>query len=152
MYNKEKQRELFKNFPLEKMRVVGQYYSAGIEFFPDEENQDTVRVVQTRLSNGFIFNRKELVKRAKGLFPDKKIKPVRFHLDISVITPEWVKEKMKEHNLNNNDIVSQTTIDKTTLSLYFSKKRGMTRSVRALFFYYFLALDLKAQSLNHSIN
>jgi hypothetical protein len=67
---------------------------------------------------------------------------VRYSLDVSVIDVIYIKSKIKEIGLNVNDLAAQTAIDKSSLSLFLSGERKMNKSVKALFFYYFLTYEL----------
>jgi len=49
---------------------------------------------------------------------------------------------MKNIGLNANDLVSQIALDKSSLSLFLSGERKMNKSVKALFYYYFLTYEL----------
>ncbi len=116
------------------------YKKVGIDI--EVLNDNTVKITQSRIINGYILNKKELIDRAKEVFPDAKVHPVRYSLDVSTISSEWIQERMKEFGLNSNDLVSQIALDKSTLSLIFSGERKMNKSVKALFFYYFLTYEL----------
>lgn len=112
----------------------------GIEIdFLDEQH---LRITQKKLYNGFVLTKNELVDRAKKIFPDYIVKPVRYSLDVSVIDVIYIKSKIKEIGLNVNDLAAQTAIDKSSLSLFLSGERKMNKSVKALFFYYFLTYEL----------
>jgi hypothetical protein len=112
----------------------------GIEFdFLDDKQ---IKITQKKLYNGYILTKKELVNRAKNIFPGYIIKPVRYNLDISFIDATYVKNKIKEIGLNVNDLVAQTALDKSSLSLILSGERKMNKSVKAMFFYYFLTYEL----------
>ena len=114
--------------------------SVGIEIeFIDESH---LRIIQKTNYNNFILTKNELVDRAKKIFPSFIVKPVRFSLDISVVTPEWVNTKIKEIGLNKNDLVAQTALDASSISLILSGERKMNKSVKALFYYYFLMYEL----------
>lgn len=114
--------------------------SVGIEIeFIDESH---LRIIQKTNFNNFILTKNELVDRAKIIFPSFIVKPVRFSLDLSVVTPEWVNSKMKEIGLNRNDLVAQTALDASSISLILSGERKMSKSVKALFYYYFLMYEL----------
>ena len=114
--------------------------SVGIEIeFIDESH---LRIIQKTNYNNFILTKNELVDRAKKIFPSFIVKPVRFSLDLSVVTPEWVNSKMKEIGLNRNDLVAQTALDASSISLILSGERKMNKSVKALFYYYFLMYEL----------
>lgn len=119
---------------------IQNYKKIGIDI--EVLNENTVKIVQSRIINGYILNKKELIDRAKEVFPGWKIQPVRYSLDVSDISLQWIQDKMKEFGLNTNDLVSQLALDKSTLSLIFSGERKMNKSVKALFFYYFLTYEL----------
>ncbi|KPE49779.1 hypothetical protein AOB46_18650 [Chryseobacterium indologenes] len=70
------------------------------------------------------------------------MQPVRYSLNVSEISIDWIQDKMKEFGLNTNDLVSQLALDKSSISLFFSRERKMNKSVKALFFYYFLTYEL----------
>lgn len=124
----------FQKIALRNFNMVG----IEIEFI-DNEN---LKITQVKNYNGYILTKKELVEKAKKVFPDFLIKPVRFSLDISEIDENWIKEKMKAIGLSINDLVAQTTIDKSSLSLFLSGERKMNKSVKALFYYYFTTYEL----------
>ena len=120
--------------------AVGKWKSVGIEV--EFEGETHLKITQVKNYNGYILTKKELVARAKSIFPNHIVKPVRYSLDVSEIDNVWVTKKMKEIGLNTNDLVSQTTIDKSSLSLFLSGDRKMNKSVKALFYYYFLTYEL----------
>ena len=124
----------FQKFAVNHLRMVG----IEIDFLDNQH----LRITQKRLFNGFILTKNELVERAKNIFPDYMVKPVRYSLDVSVIDIIYIKSKMKEIGLNVNDLAAQTAIDKSSLSLLLSGERKMNKSVKALFFYYFLTYEL----------
>lgn len=49
---------------------------------------------------------------------------------------------MEEFGIKRNDLIKQIAIDKSSLSELFSGNRGLTKSMRATFFYYFLVYKL----------
>jgi hypothetical protein len=124
----------FQKIAVNHLRMVG----IEIDFLDNQH----LRITQKRLFNGFILTKNELVERAKNIFPDYMVKPVRYSLDVSVIDIIYIKSKMKEIGLNVNDLAAQTAIDKSSLSLLLSGERKMNKSVKALFFYYFLTYEL----------
>lgn len=120
--------------------------SVGIEIeFIDESH---LRIIQKTNFNNFILTKNELVDRAKKIFPSFIVKPVRYSLDLDLITLDWVNSKMKEIGLNRNDLVAQTAIDYSSLSLILTGERKMNKSVKALFYYYFLTYELNRDLRN----
>lgn len=99
-------------------------------------------ITQSSLYNGYILNQKQLVERAKKIFPDKKVRPSVFSLDVSEITLNWIKSKMDEFGIKRKDLIKQLAIDKSSLSLLLSGSTELSKRTKATFFYYFLSYEL----------
>lgn len=124
--------------------AIQNYKKVGIEF---EIEGDVVKVFQKRLFNGYILNQKQLYERAKEIFPDAKIKPIVFSLDVSSIDEKWIEEKMNEFGIKRNDLIKQLALDKSYISLLFadennSRKINLSKPMKAMFYYYFLTYEL----------
>lgn len=122
------------------MDSITNYKRAGISL--EVLDDDTVKVSQTKLINGYILNQKQLIERGKDVYPDKKIIPVVFSLNVEDITLEWIESKMDEFGIKRNDLIKQLAIDRSSLSLIMSGKRELSKPMRATFFYYFLTYEL----------
>ncbi len=122
------------------MNSITNYKRAGISL--EVLDNDTVKVSQTKLINGYILNQKQLIERGKDVYPDKKIIPVVFSLNVEDITLEWIESKMAEFGIKRNDLIKQLAIDRSSLSLIMSGKRELSKPIRATFFYYFLTYEL----------
>lgn len=114
-----------------------------IEFLDD----NTVKISQARLKNGYILNQRQLHERAKEIFPDKHIIPDVFSLGVNDITTEWIESKMKEFGIKRSDLVKQLALTKSYISLLFAddsnnRKINLSRPIKAMFFYYFLTYEL----------
>lgn len=129
-------------------KSISAYRAAGIDIDILEDNQ--VKITQSRLVNGFILNQKQLHERAREVFPDAKIIPVVYSLQVDDISIDWVESKMDEFGIKRNDLIKQLAIDKSSLSEMFSGNRGLTKSMKATFFYYFLTYELN-RDLRESI-
>lgn len=129
-------------------KSISAYRAAGIDIDILEDNQ--VKITQSRLVNGFILNQKQLHERAREVFPDAKILPVVYSLQVDDISIGWVERKMDEFGIKRNDLIKQLAIDKSSLSEMFSGNRGLTKSMKATFFYYFLTYELN-RDLRESI-
>lgn len=68
--------------------------------------------------------------------------------DLNMITAEFIKKKMQEHNKTNSDLCQDLNIDKSTVSLWLSSTRDMTKPVKTMFKFYFLYLDLISKKKN----
>ena len=128
----------------DQQNSIQNYKKFGIEF---EIDDDVVKVFQKRLFNGYILNQKQLVERAKEIFPDAKIQPNVFSLDVSKIDVDWINERMNEFGIKRNDLVKQLALDKSYISRLFSDEKNthkinLTNQVKAMFYYYFLTYEL----------
>lgn len=112
---------------------------------------DRVKITQSRLINGYILNQKQLVEKAKEIFPNSKVVPVVFSLQVKDITIEWINNQLTEYGIKRNDLIKQLAIDKSSLSEILSGNRGLTKSMKATFFYYFLTYRLN-RDLREQIN
>ena len=132
------------NITKDQQTSIQNYKKVGIEFDFDD---DIVKVYQKKLVNGYILNQKELHERAKEVFPDAKIQPIVFSLDVSSIDENWIEEKMTEFGIKRNDLVKQLALDKSYVSRLFSDEKNthkinLTNQVKAMFYYYFLTYEL----------
>ena len=132
-------------------KTMALYKSVGlfIEVLETDENNvvTKVKIKQKHLYNGYILNQKQLVERAKFLYsnaglPKVKVIPVVYSFDVSVVSLEWLKNKMDEFGIKRSDLLKQLSIDKSSLSLLLSGKRKMNKLVKAAFYYYFLTYEL----------
>lgn len=114
-----------------------------------EGNTIKIRVEQRKLINNWILSQKDLVTRAKDLFKDILPDAVRLHYVALTFNPnldeidiQWVEERMTKYSLVKNDIIKHLNIDKATLSLFFSGERGLTKSQKSAFLYYFMVFEI----------
>ena len=125
---------------IDQKRSIDNYKRMGIDI--DVLDEETVKISQNRLLNGYILNQKQLHERAREIFSEEKIIPVVYSLDVDKIDIDWIEDKMNEFGIKRNDIIKQMAIDKSSLSLFLSGKRKMDKSQRAAFFFYFLTYEL----------
>jgi hypothetical protein len=124
----------------QQIQSIQNYKKHGINIL--QVDNDTVIIKQEKLINGYILNQKQLVGISKDFFPDLKVKPVVFSLDVNAIDILWIENKMSEFGIKRNDLVKQLAIDKSSLSLVLSGKRELSKPMRPTFFYYFLTYEL----------
>lgn len=129
-----------KTLTASQIKSISAYKAAGIDIEVLEDNR--VKITQSRLVNGYILNQKQLHERARDIFPDAKIIPVAYSLQVDDIDLNWVSDKMKEFGIKRKDLMKQLAIDKSSLSDMFTERRGLTKSMKATFFYYFLTYEL----------
>lgn len=107
------------------------------------------RVEQTRLINNWILSQHQLVTRVKELFDEVLPSEVRKHYAALTYKPnldetdvDWIKSRMGKFGITNADIIKHLNIDKSTLSLFFSGERGLTKSQKTAFLYYFMVFEI----------
>lgn len=97
------------------LRSFDNYRRMGIDI--EVLDEDTVKIAQKQLFNGYMLNQKQLVERVKKVFEGQKIKvvPVVYCLDLSEIDINWVQDMMLEHGIKRKDLIKQMAIDKSSL-------------------------------------
>jgi len=126
---------------------IQNYKRLGIEVkILDDHN---VLIKQRRIFNGIILNQDELHKRGREIFPDKTINiiPSVFSINVEEITEDWIRERMDAFGIKRGDLVKQMALDRSYLSLLFAdqsniRKIGLSKPMKAAFFYYFLSYEL----------
>lgn len=126
---------------------ISNYAKRGIQidYLGLDKEWHYIKILQKNNFNGYILSQKELIERAKDIFKgidNIRFRPLTFTLDIRIITPDWIVSKMKEYNISRNDILSHLHMDKSTLSLYLSGKRNMSRLAKAAFYWYFSNFEI----------
>ena len=56
---------------------------------------------------------------------------------IEVVTPEWIKEKLRVHKIKITEISIETGLNITSISAWSNGSRPMGRTVKAFWFFYF---------------
>lgn len=125
---------------MEKYNLDKQRAYFGIEY--EVLSEDNVLVSQRELKTGRILNQKELVRRGKEIYPDKKITPNVFTLDVSGITLSWIQAQMQEHGLKASDLVKHLAFEKGELSKILNGKVSMSKKTKAALFFYFRTFEL----------
>lgn len=107
------------------------------------------RVEQKKLINNWILSQHELVTRAKVLFTGVLPSDIRtlwsvitFNPNLDEIDIDWIKSRMGKFGITNADIIKHLNLDKSTLSLFFSGERGLTKSQKTAFLYYFMVFEI----------
>lgn len=130
---------------IRRQRMLAQYRSVGI--YITEEEGDIIVVRQREITGGFVMTQRQLLERARVLYPDKryKIKPVVYQLDLDTVTPEWIQEQMQTYSVRPSDLVAQLGLTKSEVSLITNGKRSLSRVMRSAFFFYFLSFQLNKE-------
>lgn len=129
-------KELTKDARFSLRKGVGMYL--GVQVSPPDD-KGVVHVEQARLGNGVILTQKELVGIGRTVYPKKCyiIRPHVYRFDLDTVTPDWIDAQMREYGLKRKDLLRQLGIDPSSLSQIMSGVRGKTKSMKAMFFYYF---------------
>jgi hypothetical protein len=107
-----------------------------------------LQAVQNKNPSGNYFSKKQLVETMHltfdALLPGTTIHvyPIPFkESPVNVVTPEWIRNKMLTKSKKLKDIAEDTGLDKITLSAIINEASPLSRTMKALFYYYFLATD-----------
>lgn len=73
-----------------------------------------------------------------------KVHPIEYKQPESMsVTAEWIRKQMLDHSIKLKTIAEDTGIDYTQLSAITSGTRQLSKPMKALFYYYFLATTRK---------
>lgn len=144
--NEEPAKELIQR--RDKIAAVTGVHISILEFDLDAK-KIKFRVEQKKLINNWILSQYQLVTRVKELF--KGVIPgdyktfysvLTFNPNLDEIDFDWVASRMSEFGITNADIIKHLNIDKSTLSLMQNRERGLTKSQKSAFMYYFMVFEI----------
>lgn len=85
----------------------------------------------------------EIVRETFGrFFPDHKInvQPIPYKVPAAyIVDDKWINAKMLGHGIKAKEISEDTGIDRTQLTALVNGTRPLSKPMKALFWYYFLA-------------
>lgn len=120
-------------------KKIASLLKAGITFsFPNEE---TALIKQEKIVSYKIFSNKQLHSLAKDIFPDTKIIPVVFSLNLESITIEWVSKQMRLYGINAKDLQRQLGFEKEVINDFLKLRTKLKPLEKAALFYYFLTFE-----------
>ena len=120
----------------------------NISFKIAEYNDENViiQVVQHKTSTGFYHTQKSLIdlvhKTFDSFFADKKVlvHAIPFvENSASKVDIKWINKKMLETGIRIKDISTDTGLDQNELSILLNGGSPLSKPMKALFYYYFLA-------------
>lgn len=102
------------------------------------------RVEQKEAVNDKILTKKELTERVREMFAGEipadwklTVSAVNYdRRDIDAVNAEWINNNMERLGLKAKDISSHTGLDKSSVSLYLSGVRPLTKLAKAAFYYF----------------
>lgn len=119
---------------------------SNITFKVLKANKDEV-IVEVRQGRNALdeyLSSKELTVRAKELFErffpghDIHTRPKPYHSPPpDDVTPEWIQERMRRHQVSLKKLQKVTGIDKSSLSNWVNGNRPMSQPVKAMFYFFF---------------
>lgn len=129
-----------------------------IDILEFDKNANTIRILvkQSECKNDIFLPQSELRKRGQDLIRKHFGTAFKLHYVITPFEPnfegidlEFVTAKMNEYDLKQLDVCKQIGLDKSSFSLIMSGERGLTRSMKALFYYYFKQFEITRRILNN---
>lgn len=103
-----------------------------------------VRIEQKEAVNDKILTKKELTDRVREMFAGEipadwklTVSAVNFdRRDIDAVDAEWINASMERLGLKAKDISSHTALDKSSVSLYLSGERPLSKLAKVAFYYF----------------
>lgn len=121
------------------------HLSVGVDILEVDGNTVTVRVEQSRKLTEQVFEPKELIEKAKEVL--SHIPAGRFKYQfrplvwkgegLDSVDADWVKRRMKERGLKQEELAAAMGSDKHVISKLLGGKYGFTTAWKAAFWYYF---------------
>lgn len=121
------------------------HLSVGVDILEVDGNTVTVRVEQLRKFTATVFEPKELIEKAKEVLSHIQEGTFRYQFrplvwkgeGMASVDAEWVKRRMKERNMTQEQLAEAMGSDKHVISKLLGGKYGFTTAWKAAFWYYF---------------
>jgi hypothetical protein len=137
--NRNSRKELIMELSKNQKEAISRVKDTGVLFeFP---TIDTVIVKQNEIIYSQIFSNKQLYSLAKEIFPESKIIPVVYSLDLDKITIEWVTKNMRLYGINAKDLQRQLGFEKETINDFLKLRTKLKPLEKSSLFYYFLTFE-----------
>lgn len=114
----------------------------------------TIGVTQAKLGpEKEYYSQKDLIdlihKIYKKYFPNHGIivRASPYELSPALkVNSEWIKKKMDEHGIKLKDIVTDTGLNNTQLSVLINGGKPLSDAMKAMFYFYFRSKEIKDES------
>ena len=122
----------------------------GLKVIPGDDG--VVMVEQFRSAGDPLLTQREMKERVREIFPDKgiKIHANVWEFDSDTVDIEWIRSNMNDLGLKAKDLVRQTEISASNISLILNGKVRLTKGVKAMFYYFFLSYRLSQKLQENS--
>lgn len=141
-----------------KAKAHLRYSNITFQVMKADETNVIVQVIQLKHLSENYATAEHLVKVAESVFSTmlygRKLKvgaKPYVPAPADVVTPEWVRNAMAKQRLKAVDLEAQLGIDKSTLSVLLSGKKEMTRAMKSMFYFFFLAKQLEQNQHENGI-
>ncbi len=129
-----------------KIEQHNRFASIEFDFLQFNDDQAIIKVVQDQSFHGHYFDSKRLHEIVLETFSDalapRKImtSPVPFiPSEADIITLDLIRKVMSRYDIRNKDLETDLGINKPRISEWLAGKRSMSKPVRNMFYWYFLA-------------
>lgn len=130
---------------LQTDRNYRRHLSVGVDILAVTGDTVTLRVEQSRKLTDKVYEPKELIALAKDVLshiPEGQFKyqfrPLVFKgHEMESVDGEWVKRRLKESGITQDELATAMNSDKHVISKLLSGKYGFTTAWKAAFWYYF---------------
>lgn len=130
---------------LKKLELHSRFSSISFRIVSVSDTEVILSVHQGPTMHQNKFDHKRLREIAHETFGDFLLQDQKLHVSIKVdvesppdiVTPGWISEMMHVNNIRIKDIVTDTGIDKATISAFINNHKPLSHVTKAMFFYYF---------------
>jgi hypothetical protein len=129
---------------IENLKETGIYF--------DFSETDLIIVKQKEIVYNQLFSNKQLYILAREIFPNVKIIPAVYSLDLSLITIEWVTKKMRLYGINAKDLQRQIGFEKETINDFLKLRTLLKPAEKSSLYYYFQTFETNKHYLEYLKN
>lgn len=131
-------------------RAHGMHNNITFKVMDVEEKKVSLRVTQDKNQGNRYFPAKRLIEIGREtfgrFFPERKliIHPVVYQEPmVNEVDHKWIRKKMESTGVKLKTIQADTGIDYTYLSSLTSGSDSLSQPMKAMFWYYFIAKEMK---------
>ena len=133
--------------------VVWQEFKVLFKFLKITEADVTISVTQMKTPDDKYLDQRQLINlvhsTCDGYFFKRRVlvhaSPYKESPALQV-NAEWIKKKMEKQGIQLKDIVADTGLNKTQLSVLINGGKPLSDAMKAMFYFYFRSKEIKDES------
>jgi len=141
------------NLTEQQLQSIANYKRSGVFEIKILKN-NIVKFKQIKVEKGILFNRAELLERARTIFPEDKfvIIPTIFCPSPKELTEKYFKDKMDKLGLSSEDLTQQIDIDGLFLDALINDPKNekyIAKLMKITYFYFLLSHHISKEFLDY---